>query len=276
MSSRQSIDEKFEVGVSSRSGDGNDGQISLSMLGWAYNEEENISRYIERAGHFLADLTNDFELILIDDGSEDKTLSIAIECQKTRPWLRVFRNDRNPGPGFNTKRAISLSSKDYLFWQTVDWSYDIEGLKKALPLLKSCDVLQGVRYETLSFRGVIDRRSDTFYKGVVSLFNYLLIRVLFQLPLGDFQNVTVYPTRFVQSFTLETESSFTNPECLLKAWWKGATFRQFHAPFVKRRYGRGSGSTPQAIVSAVTDIWQWWFRWIVLGKRTDKGRGRVL
>ena len=276
MSSRQRIDEEFEVGVSSRSGDGNDDQISLSMLGWAYNEEENVSLYIERAGHFLADLTNDFELILIDDGSEDKTLSIAIECQKTRPWLRVFSNDRNRGPGFNTKRAISLSSKDYLFWQTVDWSYDIEGLKKALPLLKSCDVLQGVRYETLSFRGVIDRRSDTFYKGVVSISNYFLIRVLFQLPLGDFQNVTVYPTRLIQSITLETESSFTNPECLLKAWWKGATFRQFHVKFLKRRYGRGSGSTPQAIISAVMDIWQWWFRWIVLGKRTDKGRGRVL
>ena len=246
------------------------------MLGWAYNEEENVGLYIEKAGRFLADLTNDFELILIDDGSVDETWNIAIEYQKTRPWLRVFRNDRNRGSGFNTKRAISIACKDYLFWQTVDWSYDIGALKKVLPLLRSCDVLQGVRYETLSFRGVIDRRSDTVYKGVVSIFNYLLIRVLFQLPLDDFQNVTVYPRRLIQSITLETESSFTNPECLLKTWWKGATFCQFHVKFLKRRYGRGSGSTPKAIVSAAMDIWQWWFRWIVLGKRSDKGRGKVL
>lgn len=276
MNSRQRIDEELESCVSSRARNDIDKKISLSMLGWAYNEEENVGLYIERAGRFLADLTNDFELILIDDGSVDETWNIAIEYQKTRPWLRVFRNDRNRGPGFNTKRAISIACKDYLFWQTVDWSYDIGALKKVLPLLRSCDVLQGVRYETLSFRGVIDRRSDTVYKGVVSIFNYLLIRVLFQLPLGDFQNVTVYPRRLIQSITLETESSFTNPECLLKTWWKGATFRQFHVKFLKRRYGRGSGSTPQAIVSAVTDIWQWWFRWIVLGKRTDKGRGKVL
>lgn len=276
MNSRQRIDGELESCVSLRARNDIDKKISLSMLGWAYNEEKNVGLYIERAGRFLADLTNDFELILIDDGSVDETWNIAIEYQKTRPWLRVFRNDRNRGSGFNTKRAISIACKDYLFWQTVDWSYDIEALKTVLPLLRSCDVLQGVRYETLSFRGVIDRRSDTVYKGVVSIFNYLLIRVLFQLPLGDFQNVTVYPRRLIQSITLETESSFTNPECLLKIWWKGATFRQFHVKFLKRRYGRGSGSTPKAIVSSAMDIWQWWFRWIVLGKRTDKGRGKVL
>ena len=65
MSSHQRIDEELEVCVSSSAGDGNNEQISLSMLGWAYNEEENVSLYIERAGRFLADLTNDFELILI-------------------------------------------------------------------------------------------------------------------------------------------------------------------------------------------------------------------
>lgn len=160
----------------------------------------------------------------------------------------MFRNDRNRGSGFNAKRAILIACKDYLFWQTVDWLYDIEALKKVLPLLQSCDVLQGVRYETLSFRGVIDRRSDTFYKGVVSIANYLLIRVLFRLPFGHFQNVTVYPRRLIQSITLETDRSFTDPECLLKTWWKGATFRQFHVKFLKRQYGRDSGSTPKAIV----------------------------
>lgn len=56
---------------------------------WAFNEEVNIAGYIERAGRLLASLTDDYELILIDDGSTDRTLEIARSCQQTRPWLQV-------------------------------------------------------------------------------------------------------------------------------------------------------------------------------------------
>jgi glycosyltransferase involved in cell wall biosynthesis len=246
------------------------------MLGWALNEEESIAAYIERAGQFLHDLTDDFEVVLIDDGSTDRTWTIAVQMQKTRPWLKLHRNERNRGSGYNTKRAISLAGKDYLFWQTVDWAYDIDGLRSSLWMLQSCDVLQGVRHGTASLKGVVLQRSDTPYKGLVSIVNYQLIRILFRLPLSDYQNVTVYPRSLIQSVVLETESSFTNPECLLKTWWKGATFREVPVPFIKRVRGRSQGTRPAAIAAAITDILGWWFRWMVLGRRPNHGRGRVL
>ena len=79
------------------------------------------------------------------------------EYQQTRPWLKPFRNERNRGSGFNTKRAISLATKDYLFWQTVDWAYDIRHLAAALPALGAVDVLQGVRVDTTSARGMVQQ-----------------------------------------------------------------------------------------------------------------------
>ena len=109
--------------------------FGVSMLGWALNEEESVAAYIDRAAAYLAELTDDYELVLIDDGSTDRTWPIMVEAARTRPWLRVHRNERNRGSGYNTKRAIGLATKDYLFWQTVDWSYDIEGLKQAFPRL---------------------------------------------------------------------------------------------------------------------------------------------
>src|SRR5207302_11477139 len=63
-------------------------------------------------------------------------------------------------------------------------------------------------------------RSDTPWKAFVSIINYGLIRVLFRLPLADYQNVTIYPRELIQSVKLETDSAFTNPECLLKTWWR--------------------------------------------------------
>jgi hypothetical protein len=250
--------------------------FSLSMLGWAFNEEECVASYIDRAGALLAALTGDYELILLDDGSTDRTWAIAAEYQRTRPWLKPYRNDRNRGSGYNTKRAIALATKDYVFWQTVDWAYDIRHLAHAMNDLGSVDVLQGVRVDTTSVSGVSQRRSDNAYKGLVSIANYQLVRALFRLPLDDYQNVTVYPRTLIQSVTLETESAFTNPECLLKTWWRGAVFKQVPVPFVRRRRGRGTGTRPRAILSAVNDIVYWWIQWMVLNRRTDRGRGRVV
>ena len=250
--------------------------FSLSMLGWALNEEESIAGYIDRAGAFLAALTDDYELILIDDGSTDRTWEIAAGCQETRPWLKPYRNEGNRGSGYNTKRAISLATRDYVFWQTVDWAYDIRYLAAALNDLSTVDVLQGVRVDTTSAKGMVQQRSDNPYKGLVSVVNYRLIRTLFRLPLGDYQNVTVYPRRLIQSVTLETESAFTNPECLLKTWWRGSTFKEVPVPFVKRQRGRGTGTRPGAIAAAIADILYWWLQWVVLRRRSSVARGRVI
>ena len=251
--------------------------FSLTMLGWALNEEQNINEYVDRAEKFLAPLTPDFEVIVIDDGSTDRTAAIVEELQRTRSWLRLHRNGRNRGSGYNTKVAISLARKDYLFWQMVDWSYDLSRLAEYLPHLgKDSDVLQGVRSGTVSLSGVLRHRSDTAYKGLVSITNYLLLRTLFRLPVHDYQNVTVYPTGLIQSITLESESAFTNPECLIKVWWKGVTIREFPVPFLKRRRGVAKGTRPRVVLRSIADILRWWFRWVVLGLRSDKGRGRVI
>jgi glycosyltransferase involved in cell wall biosynthesis len=251
--------------------------ISLSMLGWALNEEHSVSEYIARAEAFLRGLTDDFELLIVDDGSTDRTADVVREHQVTRPWLRLHSNDRNRGSGYNTKIAISLARKDYLFWQMVDWSYDLSRLPDYLSHLgKDCDVLQGVRQGTVSLAGLLRGRSDTPYKGLVSITNYLLVRSLFRLPVHDYQNVTVYPTRLIQSVTLESQSAFTNPECLLKAWWQGAVIREFPVPFLKRRRGVAKGTRPRVVLRSIADILHWWFRWILLGRRRHKGKGRVI
>ncbi len=250
--------------------------LSFSMLGWALNEQENIAAYIERGEEFLASLTSNYELIIIDDGSTDRTWEIATKYQDTRPWLRLYQNDRNRGSGYNTKRALSLAQKDYVFWQTVDWSYDITNIGACIGLVQQYDVLQGVRSNIKTLPELFQRRSDNPYKAVISIVNYLLVRLLFQLPLSDFQNVTVYPRGLIQSIQLESESAFTNPECLLKAWWKGATIKEIPTPFMRRRNGQAKGTRPKAILTAIEDVFRWWFRWIILGKRTDKGRGKVI
>jgi glycosyltransferase involved in cell wall biosynthesis len=244
------------------------------MLGWGLDEEENLPSYLERGEQFLRRISDDFELIVVDDGSTDRMWEIAVEAQRTRPWLKLLRNDTNRGAAFSAKRAIRAASKDYVFWQTVDWAYDLTALGDGMAELQTHDILQGVRINALTATA-FSMRSDTTWKGIVSHTNYRLVRSLFQLPLNDYQNVTVYPRRLLQSFEFETDSSFMNPELLLKAWWSGASFRELPVPFVKRKRGVAKGTRVRSIIKSVTDIFGWWWRWIVMGRRPAKGRGSV-
>jgi glycosyltransferase involved in cell wall biosynthesis len=248
---------------------------SVSLLGWGLDEESNLPVYIERAELFLRAVTDDFELILVDDGSTDRTWEIASALQATRPWMTLLKNDRNRGAAYSARRAIAAARKDYLFWQTLDWAYDLTELQRAFPLLATFDVLQGVRADALGPLAMFGHRSDNVYKGLISVVNYRLIRTLFRLPISDYQNVTVYPTRLVQSLQFETDSSFMNPEMLLKTWWQGASFKEVAVPFRKRQHGVAKGTRLRFVVGSIIDIWLFWFRWIVLGRRPHKGRGRV-
>jgi glycosyltransferase involved in cell wall biosynthesis len=248
---------------------------SITMLGWAYNEEENIAEYIERAGSLLSSVSDDFELVLVDDGSTDRTKEIAFDMRKSRPWLNFHPNEVNRGIGAVIKEAIALASKDYLFWQTVDWSYDITTMMQNLHLLRHCDVLQGYRPPVNSLE-TLGKRSDNFTKGVISVGNYLVIRSLFWLPLLDYQNITVYPRRLIQSFHLESDSSFLGPEMLLKAWWSGMVFQEVPVPFIKRARGEGKGTRLKAICRSISDILGWWWHWVANGNRPYRKSGKVV
>lgn len=247
---------------------------SLSMLGWALNEEPNLAEYVTRAEAFLRSVSDDFELVLIDDGSTDGTWALAAALQNGRPWLKPLKNDRNRGPGFCYRRGISAASKTYFMAQTVDWAYDIDAFRPLFHELQRYDILQGVRRGEFSF-GTLHSRSDNLYKGIVSLTNYALIRVLFQLPFADFQNITVCPTRLAQPLQLESEGSFTNPEVMMKLYWGGASFLQVPVSFHKRGKGKGTGTRTGAIVRSIGDIVRSWLRWVVLNQYPNRNTGRV-
>lgn len=246
----------------------------LSMLGWALNEEQNVADYVSRAEAFLASVSDDFELILIDDGSTDHTWAIMNELAASRPWLKPVRNDGNRGPGYCYRRGIAAASKAYFMAQTVDWAYDIDAFKPHFDELRRHDILQGVRPGEYSI-STLRQRSDSLYKGVVSLTNYTLIRVLFRLPFDDFQNVTICPARLAQPLSLESEGSFTNPEVMMKLYWRGASFLQVPVRFQKRGRGTGTGTRAGAIIQSVLDIFGSWLRWVVFRGVADRRRGTV-
>lgn len=247
---------------------------SLSMLGWALNEEDNLRGYVDSAGAFLSAASDDFELVLIDDGSTDSTWRLMNELRETRPWMRLIKNERNRGSGYCYRTAIGAAAKDYFFVQTVDWAYDISLLGKSFHLLQDYDIVQGVRADTFGWDGVL-RRSDNPKKAIVSFVNYALIRVLFRVPFRDYQNVTVCPTRKVQAVVLECDSSFANPEVLIKMWWAGMRFVEVPVRFRKRERGTATGTRFKSIARSIREILVHWLTWVAFNRYPNRGKGSV-
>jgi glycosyltransferase involved in cell wall biosynthesis len=264
---------------------------SVSLLCWAYNEEDSIQGYLEKATQLMETTVEDYEIVLIDDGSTDQTYEIAKAFQEKNSRLKIFKNERNLNVGISSQRAIQRASKEFLFWQTIDWCYDISNLRLFLEYLKAYDIVQGVRRKPVDVKvkffkpfvsilklfGMkhLTRRSDTVQKAIVSLINYLLIRLLFKVPLSDFQNVTFYPTRWIQSVKYEAKSSFANPEGLIKSYWNGMSIKEVPINFLPRSRGEAKGTSLKAIANSVKDILKLWFQWVILGKRGEIKKGKI-
>lgn len=243
---------------------------SVSMLSFGYNEEASVESFFEKAFALLGNCIEDFELVFVDDGSRDRTSAIAARYAEKNPRLRIITHPKNLTIGPALKTAISGATKEFLFWQTVDWSYDLTHLRTYLELLKHFDVVVCVRpgpaerIARIPLVGTIARakgRSDNLFKAIVSLTNFALIKALYGLPFSDYQNIHFYPTALLQSFRLEGNSSFLNPEMLTNAYARGCRFIEVPITFIPRNAGKAKGTKPKAIYRSVRDISVQWLRW---------------
>lgn len=264
----------------------------VSLLCWAYNEEDSLEEFLEKATQLMDDSVEDYEIVLIDDGSTDRTYEIAKKYQENKnPKLKIYQNECNLNVGISSQRAIQRASKEFLFWQTIDWCYDISSLREYLEYLKTYDIVQGVRRKPVEVKihflkpfavilglfGMkhLTKRSDTVRKALVSVINFILIRLLFRVPLSDFQNVTFYPAKWIQSVKYEAKSSFANPEGLIKSYWNGMTIKEVPISFIARSEGTAKGTRVKAIVTSVRDILMLWLKWVVFGGRGRIKKGRI-
>jgi dolichyl-phosphate beta-glucosyltransferase len=111
--------------------------VYLSVVVPAYNEERNIVRTANALNRYLRAKGVAYEIIIVDDGSQDATAREVLSLLDSGIPLTLLRNDRNRGKGFTVRRGMLAAEGEYLFFMDADLSYPVEDLDLLLDALDS-------------------------------------------------------------------------------------------------------------------------------------------
>lgn len=230
-------------------------KISLSMVVPALNEEELVDEFFEKSIRDLSAVSDDWEIVFVDDGSTDATLPLAQAWAARDPRVVVISIGRNLGNGANVEVGFRHARKEVVFNNTVDAFFNTEDLVWIVPLLEQYDSISGYRS---------DLSANNPYQKMLTLGNLTLIRLLFPLKLKAYQTVQFHRRSFFQRITIEGRSSFVSPELLLKAHLLGYTIGEVEVKFHAREKGSAKGGGLKHVARTFRDIFKFWFRWVVL------------
>jgi hypothetical protein len=228
---------------------------SISLCSWACNEEEIVEQFVRKTIDDLSRVSDDYELIIVDDGSTDATLAKLHALQATTPALRVTTHGRNRGYGACFRTTIGMATKDVLLWNTVDMFFDTRELPSFLQHLDRFDLVQGVR---------TDLDANHLHGKMTTMVNYWLIRILFRIRMSEYQNVKVLKRELMKGIHLDAVSGFVNAEIGLKAHYLGARIKEVEMKFHPRVGGEAKGAPPNLLRKTLFDVGRAWVQWMIL------------
>jgi glycosyltransferase involved in cell wall biosynthesis len=237
---------------------------SLTLCAWAFNEEAIVDEFVRKTDADLRQVADDYEIIVVDDGSTDSTLVRLHALQPAFPALRVATHGRNLSYGSCYRTTLGMATKDVVLWNTVDMFYDTAQLPAFLQHLDRYDLIQGVR---------TDLHANPWNRKLTTFVNYWLIRALFNIPLSEFQNVKVLRRSLMQQIALQADSGFVNAEIGIKAYYLGARIKEVDMAFQPRRGSGGKGAPPSLLWRTLVDVFGLWFQWVVL-RRVPRAAAR--
>jgi dolichol-phosphate mannosyltransferase len=183
--------------------------VGISVVLPAYNEEQNIEVAVTRALRALPGIVDEFEVIVVDDGSRDETAAVVRELlDEHHPRVRLLQHAENRGYGAAIRTGFQAGRYDLLFYTDADNQFDVGELAWFLPLALDHEVVIGFRVY----------RYDPVLRSVLSWIYNRLVSVLFRVRVRDVDCAFKLMRREVwQKIDLESRDFFVDAEMVAKA-----------------------------------------------------------
>lgn len=216
---------------------------SISLVLPMYNEEYYLRKTIPLAIRTLDSITDDYEIVIVDDASDDGSGQIADEMARQNRRIRVLHHTRNSKLGITLRTGFSAASKGLILYSDLDLPFDLEEIKRSLRIMEltECDIVTAYRH---------DRTSEGFVRAIYSAVYNMLIRILFGVRVRDINFACKLVKKGVlDSIALESSGSFIDAELIIKAHRRGYRISQFGIDYFARMEGKSR-------LSGLRDIWQ--------------------
>ena len=148
---------------------------SISVFMPAYNEEENIGLAIKEATNCLKKFFNKYELIIVNDGSTDKTKKIAAAYTKKDKNIRLINHPKNLQYGRAFKTGFESAKNELIFYTDADRQFDFNEISNLMEHIDRYDLVIGYRKD----------RKDSFMRIIYSKIYNLALRLLLGIPYKD-------------------------------------------------------------------------------------------
>jgi glycosyltransferase involved in cell wall biosynthesis len=221
----------------------------LSVVLPAYNEEPNVERVVRSCVGYLEARIPDYELLVVNDGSRDRTGEILGRLQKEFAHLRPLHHAQNRGYGAALRTGFDAASKPFVFYMDGDGQFDIRDLDHLLPLASDeHHIVTGFRIE----------RRDPFIRRLnAKLFGGWLVRVMLGVRVRDLNCAfKLIPTHVLRSIVLESPGALINAELYGRAVRKGFGIKEVGVHHYPRAAGVQTGAHLGVIIRAFYDLFR--------------------
>ena len=237
---------------------------SLSCFFPAFNEEENVAAVLEEALAILPRFADEFEVIVVDDGSSDRTGDVVRDAARGDERIRLVTHEENRGYGEALRSGLNAANGDAVFFTDADRQFHLDDIARLLDAYGSSPFVVGYRL----------KRNDPRPRLFVARVYHATLKAVFGLRVRDvdcafklLDRAALDPIRP----DLASRSAFISPELLIRAQMAGGSIAEVGVPHYPRAAGRPKGATPKVIARTIKEIFVMRRRLGPLKTREDAG-----
>jgi glycosyltransferase involved in cell wall biosynthesis len=224
---------------------------SISVFFPAYNDWGTIASMVVVAFRVLTRLSEDHEVIVVNDASPDHLDEILAELAQRYPRLRIVTHPRNRGYGGALRSGFAAAAKDWIFYTDGDAQYDVRELELLWSRRQGTDVVNGYKI----------RRSDPWYRAVVGRLYHHFVRTLFRIPVRDVDcDFRLMRREVLESIHLTEDSGLICVELMTKIARAGFRIAQVPVHHYHRMHGRSQFFNLRRVLRVFVQMARLWWR----------------
>jgi glycosyltransferase involved in cell wall biosynthesis len=218
---------------------------SLSIVLPAYNEEGNVEAAVDEVSAVARQLGLDHEIILVNDGSTDRTGEIGRELALRVPHLRLVEHYPNRGYGGSLKAGFAAATKELIAFAPADKQFVFGEVTRLLERLDEADIVSGYRAD----------RQDNFVRKFFAFGWNALVRLLFGYLCRDIDcGFKLFRREILERVTLVSDGAMIDTEFLAGAKVRGYRIAEAPVSHLSRLTGAATGANLKVIARAFRDL----------------------